>query len=49
VEVLPFHQLGSFKWKELGLDYQLTDTPPAPPELIARVHGQFRDAGCNVR
>jgi pyruvate formate lyase activating enzyme len=49
VEVLPFHQLGSFKWKELGLDYQLADTPPAPPELIARVHGQFRDAGCNVR
>jgi hypothetical protein len=38
VEVLPFHQLGAFKWKELGLDYTLADTPPAPPELIARVH-----------
>jgi pyruvate formate lyase activating enzyme len=49
VEVLPFHQLGAFKWKELGLEYELDDTPPAPPELIARVHGQFRDAGCNVR
>jgi pyruvate formate lyase activating enzyme len=49
VEVLPFHQLGAFKWKELGLEYELADTPPAPPELIARVHGQFRDAGCNVR
>jgi pyruvate formate lyase activating enzyme len=49
VEVLPFHQLGSFKWKELGLEYELADTPPAPTELIARVHGQFRDAGCNVR
>jgi len=49
VEVLPFHQLGSFKWKELGLEYELADTPPAPPDLIARVHGQFRDAGCNVR
>jgi pyruvate formate lyase activating enzyme len=49
VEVLPFHQLGSFKWKELGLDYALADTPPAAIELVARVHGQFRDAGCKVR
>jgi pyruvate formate lyase activating enzyme len=49
VEVLPFHQLGAFKWKELGLDYQLADTPPAPPDLIARVLGQFREAGCNAR
>jgi pyruvate formate lyase activating enzyme len=49
VEVLPFHQLGAFKWKELGYDYQLADTPPASPELVARVIGQFLDAGCNVR
>jgi pyruvate formate lyase activating enzyme len=49
VEVLPFHQLGAFKWKELGLEYQLADTLPAPPDLIARVLGQFRDAGCNAR
>jgi pyruvate formate lyase activating enzyme len=49
VEILPFHQLGAFKWKELGLEYQLADTPPASPELVARVIGQFRDAGCNVR
>ncbi len=49
VEVLPFHQLGSFKWKELGLEYELADTPQAPPDLVARVHAQFRDAGCNVR
>ena len=38
VEVLPFHQLGAFKWKALGMDYTLADTPPAPPELVARVH-----------
>ena len=43
VEVLPFHQLGAFKWKALGLDYPLAETPPAPPELVARVVGQFRD------
>ena len=49
VEVLPFHQLGTFKWKELGVKYELADTPPAGPELLARVLGQFRDAGCNAR
>jgi pyruvate formate lyase activating enzyme len=49
VEVLPFHQLGAFKWKALGLDYPLVETPPAPPELVARVVGQFRDAGCRAR
>lgn len=49
VEVLPFHQLGAFKWKALGLAYELSDTPTPPPELIARVVGQFRDAGCRAR
>ena len=49
VEVLPFHQLGSFKWKALGMEYQLADTPPAPAELVQRVLGQFREAGCNAR
>jgi pyruvate formate lyase activating enzyme len=49
VEVLPFHQLGGFKWKKLGLDYALGNTPPATPQLVERVLGQFREAGCNAR
>lgn len=49
VEVLPFHQLGAYKWKALGLDYKLVDTPPCPPELLDRVVAQFRAAGCNAR
>jgi len=49
VEVLPFHQLGAFKWKALGAEYTLDSTPPASPELVARVIGQFKAAGCNAR
>jgi pyruvate formate lyase activating enzyme len=49
VEVQPFHQMGEFKWKAIGLDYKHYDTPPPSRELINRVIGQFRDAGCNAR
>ena len=49
VEVLPFHQMGTFKWKAMGLTYELSDTPTPSPELVARVIGQFRDAGCRAR
>jgi pyruvate formate lyase activating enzyme len=36
VDVLPFHQMGQFKWHELGLNYELTHTAPATPEQVAR-------------
>ena len=49
VEVQPFHQLGGFKWKAMGLPYEHEHTPPPTPELIDRVVGQFRAAGCKVR
>jgi len=49
VEVLPFHQLGAFKWKELGIEYKLAATPPCPPELLESTIARFREAGCNTR
>jgi pyruvate formate lyase activating enzyme len=45
VEVLPFHQMGRFKWKELGIDYKLTDVEPPSPDLVKRVCEEFRAAG----
>jgi pyruvate formate lyase activating enzyme len=49
VEIQPFHQLGAFKWKSMGIDYKEDATTAPTPELIKRVHDQFRAAGCNVR
>lgn len=49
VEVQPFHQLGAFKWKAMGLEYKHVDTLPPTPDLIHRVLQQFRAAGCRVR
>src|ERR1700689_252747 len=49
VEVLPFHQMGAFKWGALGLDYTLRATPPASADLAARTVGLFQDAGCRAR
>lgn len=49
VEVQPFHQMGSFKWKAIGLEYKLENTQPPSRDLVNRVIGQFRAAGCRVR
>src|SRR6185295_9252832 len=35
-EVLPFHQMGRYKWEKLGLDYTLAATRPPSEESIAR-------------
>jgi pyruvate formate lyase activating enzyme len=45
VDVLPFHQMGRFKWKELKLDYTLNDVQPPPKEAVQRVCEQFRAEG----
>ena len=45
VEVLPFHQMGKFKWETLGLDYTLRNTPPPSAEACERACGVFRRAG----
>ncbi|MBS7740315.1 MAG: pyruvate formate lyase-activating protein [Chelatococcus sp.] len=49
VEVLPFHQMGSFKWKAIGLRYKLEGTEPPTSDLHNRVLEQFRAAGCRAR
>jgi pyruvate formate lyase activating enzyme len=48
VDVLPFHQMGRFKWEQLGLQYTLGDVQPPPAESVERVVATFRDAGLNA-
>ena len=48
VEILPFHQLGEYKWERLKLDYKLKDTKPPSGELIAKAIGIFQEAGLNA-
>ena len=45
VEVQPFHQMGEFKWKAMGLDYKHFDTQPPSRELVKRVIGAVPSRG----
>jgi pyruvate formate lyase activating enzyme len=48
VDVLPFHQMGRFKWHELKLDYQLEETKPPSRELVQQACDRFRREGLNA-
>jgi pyruvate formate lyase activating enzyme len=48
VEVLPFHQMGRFKWKNLGIRYNLEDTQPPSAEVVDRAVSVFRSAGLDA-
>jgi pyruvate formate lyase activating enzyme len=45
VDVLPFHQMGRFKWKELNLQYTLNDVQPPALEVLEQACAKFRDVG----
>ena len=45
VDVLPFHQMGRYKWQKLGIPYTLDETAPPSPELVERTLAIFREQG----
>lgn len=45
VDVLPFHQMGRYKWKSLGLQYTLEDVGPPTNELVERTVAIYRSKG----
>jgi pyruvate formate lyase activating enzyme len=44
-EILPFHQMGRYKWERLGLDYQLAGTDPPSNDAVETAVSIFRGAG----
>lgn len=48
VDVLPFHQMGRFKWKQLKLNYALDDIQPPPRQAVVTACEQFRAEGLNA-
>lgn len=48
VDVLPFHQMGRFKWDRLGMKYTLRDTEPPSQATVEEVLARFRAAGLNA-
>ena len=44
-EILPFHQMGRYKWERLGIEYKLARTEPPTNEGVERAVSIFRSAG----
>jgi len=45
VDVLPFHQMGLHKWKQLKIDYELEKAEPPSNEMVEQACAAFRAAG----
>jgi len=48
VDVLPFHQMGRFKWEKLGMEYKMRDAEPPSAETIEQAIARFAAAGLRV-
>jgi len=48
VDVLPFHQMGRFKWKELGLKYELDGVQPPSASAVEGACAVFRKEGLHA-
>jgi pyruvate formate lyase activating enzyme len=48
VEILPFHQMGRFKWEKLGREYALQDVEPPTAAALEEACAVWRSAGLNA-
>jgi len=45
VDVLPFHQMGQYKWEKLGIPYTLNDKKPPTNEVIRQTIDIYKSEG----
>ncbi|NDW19014.1 pyruvate formate lyase-activating protein [Dysgonomonas sp. 216] len=45
VDILPFHQMGIHKWKEMNKEYKLKDVPSPTPEQVKNAEDIFKSYG----
>lgn len=45
IELLAFHKMGEYKWKEMEIDYKLTDTKEPSKELMDQIAAIMRTNG----
>ena len=48
IDILPFHQMGAYKWEQLGYEYLLKDVQPPNEQQIERVKTIFRSYDLSV-
>lgn len=48
VELLPYHNLGTHKWKAMGLEYPLEGLQPPSKESMDEIEGIFRSYGLEI-
>ena len=48
VDVLPFHQMGKYKWSKLSLSYTLPDTEAPTSHVVQQTLDAFRGEGLNA-
>ncbi|NDV96985.1 pyruvate formate lyase-activating protein [Dysgonomonas sp. 521] len=48
VDILPFHQMATHKWEQLGIEYKLKDTEPPTTEQIESASSIFKSYGLKI-
>lgn len=48
LELLPYHNLGEYKWSELGIDYELKGLEPPSEGMMQEIGNMFNDYGIKI-